>query len=359
MVDARTLRRILAVASAALLLGACSDAPQTVFDPAGPFAQRPDDLWQLVFWIAVGVFVVVQGLIIYAIWRFRQRPGEDDLPVQVHGNTRLEILWTVIPALILAGIAVPTVQTIFDLDRDPDGSMAVEVIGHRWWFEYRYPDHDIVTANELVIPAGQPVRLSMTAEESGGPTNAVIHSWWVPQLAGKQDVIPGRTTTLNVQADEPGKFQGQCAEYCGLSHANMRIRVTALPRAEFEQWVADQQAPAAEPEEGTLAAEGKEVFFSQACVACHTLDGTSFTTADGEELTAQSIVGPNLTHLMSREWFAGATFELTEENLARWLENPPAMKPMRATEDPSVGMPDLGLTPEEVEALVAYLMTLR
>lgn len=353
------LRMAAAALAAGLLLTACGGAPQSVFDPAGPFAERPDELWRLVFWIAVGVFVIVQGLIVYAVWRFRQRPDEDDLPVQVHGNTRLEIFWTIVPALILAGIAVPTVQTIFDLDRDPPGALAVEVVGHRWWFEYAYPEAEVTTANELVVPTGRPVRLQMTAEESGSPQNAVIHSWWVPALGGKQDVIPGRITTLNVQADQPGVYQGQCAEYCGLSHANMRIRVRALPPAEFDQWLADQQQPPAEPEPGTLAAQGKQAFFTGACTACHTISGTRFTTEDGEELTAGGLRGPDLTHLMSREHFAGAVFELNEDNLTEWLDDPPAMKPMRPDQSPSVGMPDLNLSSEEIRALVAYLMTLK
>lgn len=362
--DRPAKRRWLALttAVAALAVTACGAEPQSALDPKGPFARKPDDLWQLVFVIAIVVFVIVMGLIVYTIVSFRERPDDTALPVQTHGNTRLEIMWTVIPALILAGIAVPTVQTIFELDAEPADALTVQVIGHRWWWEYRYPGMgpdggDIVTANEMVIPVDTPVRLEMTAQEQGTAQNAVIHSFWIPKLAGKQDVVPGRITTLNLQADEEGRYLGQCAEYCGLSHANMRARVEAVSSADFEQWLADQAQPAAEPE-GDLAREGKQVFFREgsSCVGCHTLN------ARDVERPAEGITGPNLTHLMSRQEFAGAIFELNEENLTAWLENPSAMKPMRP--DFGVGMPDLfdETDPEaqrEIEALVAYLLSLQ
>jgi cytochrome c oxidase subunit 2 len=287
--------------------------------------------------------------------------------VQVHGNTKLEIFWTLVPALILAGIAVPTVRTIFELDAEPDGAIRVEVIGHRWWWEYRYPDHGgFVTANEIVIPVDVPVRLEMTAEEAGSAERAVIHSFWIPKLGGKQDVVPGRTTTLNIQADEEGRYLGMCGEYCGLSHANMRARAVAVSQAEFDEWVAQQQQPAAEPEPGTLAAEGAELFGAlenspRSCVACHAISGRG---------DAQAGVGPDLTHLMSRKEFAGAIFDLYErdengdftdepntELLAEWLRDPPAMKPMQPEDN--IGMPNLNLSDEEIEALVAYLITLK
>lgn len=340
---------LAAVAGAGLLLAACS-TPQSALDPQGPFAEKPDTLFRIVLGIAAFVFVFVNGLLIAALVRFRARKDRDDqsLPVQVHGNTRLEILWTLVPALILAGLAVPTVSTIFELDERPEGAMTVEVIGHRWWWEFRYPEQDIVTANEMVIPAERPIRLEMTAEEEGTASDAVIHSFWVPQLAGKQDVVPGRVTTLNLQADQPGRYLGQCAEYCGLSHANMRVRVVAEDEAGWREWVENQQSPPAEPESGTLAAEGKELLLERSCVACHTISGTD----------AQGVRGPDLTHFASREEFAGAIFEVNEENLTEWLEDPPAMKPMRPTEEPSVGMPDLGLNQDEIEALVAYLLSL-
>lgn len=359
-------RSLVLLALLAVLVAACSDAPQSMLDPQGPYAEQPDDLFQLVMWIALVIFILVQGLIIYSAVKFRERKDDDgSLPVQVHGNTKLELLWTIIPALILAGIAVPTVRTIFTLSGEPEGSITIEVIGHRWWWEYHYPDHGgIRTANELVIPVGVPIHLEMTAEEAGGPDNAVLHSFWIPPLAGKQDVVPGRITDLNMQADKPGRYLGMCGEYCGLSHANMRARAVAVPPDEFEQWVQEQQQPAQIPSDG-LAAEGARLFVEreggQACAACHTVQGL-----DG----AGGVVGPDLTHLMSRKEFAGAIFPLyeqlgpkefdlsqpREDLLKAWLENPVAMKPMQP--EFGIGMPNLNLTDEEVAALTAFLLTL-
>ena len=344
------------VLALALLLAACA-GDQSAMDPAGPYAQGPHDLIVPVMWIALGVFILVQGLIIVAIVRFRRRKDEtdDELPVQVHGNTRLEIVWTVIPAVILAAIAVPTVQGIFEQMDEPDDpdTLSIEVIGHRWWWEFYYPDYDIYTANEMVIPVDVPVRLELTASDPGRSVeDGVIHSFWVPQLAGKQDAVPGQVTHLNLQADEPGRYLGQCAEYCGLSHVNMRNRTIAVSQADFDEWVEQQTTPAEVPEDGTLAAEGREMFhgegLTRSCAACHQV-------WEGEGARAPS-QGPDLTHLMSREEFAGAIFDLDEQHLREWLEDPPAMKAMQP--ERGIGMPDLNLSEDEVDALVAYLMTL-
>lgn len=341
------------VLGSALVLTACGDAEQNALDPAGPYAQAPHDLITIVALIALGVFILVQGLIIYSVVRFRQREGDDALPVQTHGNTRLEIFWTVIPALILAAIAVPTVQMIFEQMEEPDGFLEVEVIGHRWWFEYHYADQDIFTANELVIPTGTTVRLKMTATDPArDATQGVLHSFWVPRLAGKQDLVPGQITYLNIEADEPGRYLGQCAEYCGVSHANMRIRVEALDPAGYEAWLAAQQDPAAIPDD-PLAARGRELFGDlgarQACASCHQV-----FEGEGQRIPG---TGPDLTHLMSRQEFAGAIHDLTPENLRAWLADPNAMKPMQYDHN-GIGMPDLDLSEEELDALVAYLLTL-
>ncbi len=351
----RRSRLTVVVSALALLASACS-GDQSAMHPRGPFAQAPHDLIVPVFWLALVVFVLVQGLIIYAVIKFRQRGEDDDeLPKQVHGNTRLEIVWTVIPALILAVIAVPTVQGIFAQMGEPeDDFLTVEVIGHRWWFEFYYPDWDIYTANELVIPVDTPVRLEMTAADPArDPSEGVIHSFWIPALAGKQDLVPGQTTFLNLQADEPDRYIGSCAEYCGLSHVNMRIRAESKTPADFEAWVANQTQPAPDPDPGSLAAEGAELFGSlddgrQSCVQCHQIWG-------GDAARAPNI-GPDLTHLMSRDEFAGAIHDLNEDNLRDWLRDPTAMKAMQP--ERGIGMPDLNLTEEEIDALVAYLMTL-
>ncbi len=345
----------IVVLALTLLLAACA-GDQSAMHPAGPYAQGPHDLIVPVLWIALGVFILVQGLIVVAIVRFRRRNEDDtELPVQVHGNTRLEIVWTIIPAVILAAIAVPTVQTIFETMEEPDDpdTLLVEVIGHRWWWEYYYPDYDIYTANELVMPVDTPVRLELTAADPGrSPEDGVIHSYWVPPLAGKQDAVPGQVTHLNLQADEPGTYLGQCAEYCGLSHVNMRNRAIAMTDEDFDTWVDQQTQPAEVPEEGTLEAEGREMFYgeglSRSCAACHQI-------WEGDTARAPS-QGPDLTHLMSRDEFAGAIYDLDEEHLRDWLANPLEMKAMQP--ERGIGMPDLNLSDDEVDALVAYLLTL-
>ena len=338
------------------LLTACG-GDQSSLDPAGPYAQEPHDLITIVAIIALIVFVLVQGLVILAAVRFREKSDDDgSLPVQVHGNTRMEIIWTVVPAVILAVIAVPTVQMIFSTMDEPDGDfLTVEVVGHRWWWEYYYPDYDVYTANELVIPAGTPVRLEMTAADPArSPDQGVIHSFWIPRLAGKQDVVPGQTTTLNLEANDPDQtFIGQCAEYCGLSHVNMRARVRTLDQAGFDAWVQEQQTPAAAPDAGAPEAEGRDLFADlgarPACAQCHQV-------WDGEAARSPG-VGPDLTHLLSREVFAGAIHDLTEDNLREWLADPNAMKSMQY-EHNGIGMPNLDLSDDEIDALVAYLLTL-
>lgn len=353
----RTRMTTILVLVLGLVLTACS-APQSAMDPAGPYAQAPHDLIRPVFMIALAVFILVQGLIVYAVIKFRRRPDDDgSLPVQVHGNTRLEIFWTVVPALILAGIAVPTVQMIFSTMAEPEGEfLEVEVIGHRWWWEFYYPEWDIYTANELVIPVDTPVRLSMTATDPvRSADQGVIHSFWIPAWAGKQDVVPGQTTFLNVQADEAGRYLGQCAEYCGLSHVNMRIRGVSMEQADFDAWVENQTSPAVQPTEG-LAAEGAELFGAtfetdigqRSCAACHQIWDGQGARAPGQ--------GPDLTHFASREEFAGAIFPRTDEELREWLRNPPAKKAMQP--ERNLGMPNLNLTEEEIDALVAYMQAL-
>ena len=318
-----------------LLAGCAKNAPQDTLEPKGPVARQIDHLINPVFWIAGVVFVLVQGLAIYTVMKYRHRDDAPE-PVQVHGNTKLELTWTIIPAVILLGIAVPTIITIFDLNRTPKNAINVTVIGHQFWWEYHYEDYGIVTANELYMPTGRPVQVTLRGDKSD-----VIHSFWVPPLAGKQDIIPGRVNHLHLQADEPGTYLGQCTEYCGLSHANMRNRAVAVPPAEFDAWVANQKLPPKEPPAGSDAHAGYELFTSKGCAGCHTINGRS-----------TGAVGPNLTHFESRGTFAGSLFDNTPGNLRRWLKDPPAEKP-------GVKMPNLGLTDDEIGKLVAYLETLQ
>lgn len=342
-------RQLLTLALLSTTLSACSfieiDSPLTTFKPAGPFARQIDDLFWIVFWIAAGVFAFVEIAILTVAFVFRDRPGREE-PKQNRGNAKLEVTWTIIPSLILAGIAVPTVQTIFDLTECGPDAMTVEVIGHQWWFEYAYPDEGITTANAMVIPAGKEVCAEMTSKD-------VIHSFWVPALNGKRDVQPGSTTILRLQADDPGEYWGHCAEFCGLSHSLMRARVIALPPAEYDAWVAAQTAPATLPEDGSQAAAGLAVYQAKGCTQCHTLDyGNDPAT---NIVAAENFNGPNLTHFNSRDVFAGAYLPYEglsrEDALREWLANPPKTKP-------GSFMPNLGLTAQEIDDLIAWLETL-
>ena len=341
-------RVVVAVGLFALLAAACGDVkPQDSLDPAGPFAREPDELWDLTFGIAAAIFVVVEGVLLFALVRYRHRPGRK--AAQFHGNTKLEIALTAVPTLILAGIAVPTVQNIFDLATVPGNALPVNVVAHRFWWQFEYPEQGFQTANELHIPTGRPVRLTLEgalADPVDGTDSEVVHSFWVPRLAGAQDVVPGHTNHMLLQADRPGVYLGQCKEFCGLSHANMRIRVVAQEPADFAEWVSEQQRPAAEQSAVAVGArlfqngaEGGGFPNGPACAACHAVD----PSVDG--------IGPNLAHFASRETFAGAMFENNEGNLRAWLADPPGVKP-------GARMPDLGLTADQIDALVAYLGTL-
>ncbi|MGH2768028.1 MAG: cytochrome c oxidase subunit II [Actinomycetota bacterium] len=330
----------------ALLLAGCArNAPQDALAPVGEIARQADALFRPVFYVAVVIFFLVEGMLLYALLRFRQR-SEMDAPVQVHGHTRLEVVWTAIPAIILAGVAVPTLRAIFDVSRPPTGNVLnIEVVAHQWWWEYRYPGlgpsptEPLVTANEMHVPVGRPVYLKLKSDD-------VIHSFWVPKIAGKQDVIPGRENFLKLKADEPGTFLGQCAEFCGLSHSRMRLVLIAQPEEEFQAWAEAQRRPAGEPAD-PLARRGRDLFLTQvfaggnSCSGCHAVSGTQ----------AAGIVGPDLTHVASRDTIAGATLKNPEE-LDEWLRNPPKLKAGSL-------MPNLKLSEDQVEALVAYLKTLQ
>ena len=370
----RTLPRTLLAAGVLIALGilaaACAPhATQDTLKPAGPYAQKIDSLFRPVFWIAVAVFVVVEGMLVYLAVRYRHRKGRREIPPQVHGNQRLEIAWTIVPAIILVGVAIPTISGIYALAAKPAGGvLEVNVIGHQWWWEFDYPGLDVTTANVLHIPVGEPVYASLCAagtgykgvtapngcQEAGSYGNVgddVIHSFWVPRLAGKQDVVPGRTNHLVLQADRPGTYSGQCAEFCGLSHADMRLEVVAQTPADFNAWVRQQQADAVTPPQGSLAATGLNEFLNGQCIACHAIQGP---TVNDQPLTQTG--GPNLTHLTSRDCFAGCIFEMTRENLAMWLKDPSAVK---GGVPGGASMPDYNLTDEQIRALVAYLMTLK
>lgn len=334
---------------ALLFSGGCALAlPQSTLHPAGDVAQKQQNLFVFIFWIAAAIFVVVELLIVVAVFRFRRRAGQEGrMPPQTHGNTPMEIAWTVAPAIIVIAITIPTVRGIagtYDPPSDQAGlaeAIDVEVVGHQWWWEFRYmePGTDqvlFVTANEMHIPVGAVVRLSLQSAD-------VIHSFSVPRLAGTRDTIPGRTNRMWFRATQAGTFPGQCREFCGTSHANMKTVVVAHEsRAEYDAWVRAQQAPALAP--AGNAARGAQLFQQGACVGCHTIKGTP----------AQERVGPDLTHFGSRTTIAGAMLakDPQGDSLRRWLRNPPDVKPGSI-------MPNLNLTEQDINDLATYLESLK
>ena len=347
---ARILLRLAPLAALiGLFVGCTPSHPQSTFDTLGPVAESQVVLFYWIFWAGLVVFLLVGGPLLYAALKFRRREGEGD-PEQVHGNRRLEIAWTIAPAIVLAIVAVPTIITIFDNAHSPEtpeqGGLVVEVIGHQWWFEFRYPDHDVITAGEMHIPTGKPINIKLDSVD-------VIHSFWVPKLAGKVDMIPNNDNTMWLKADEAGVYFGQCAEFCGVSHASMRFKVIAQPQAEFDAWLLAQAAPAIEPTD-PLAIAGHDVFMSRAvlCFRCHTVKGSRL---------ARGTIGPNLTHFASRNEFAGSIMENTQDHLREWLEDPGKMKPgnmMSEEAEVYTGVVP-PLTEPQVSALIAYLRGLK
>ena len=319
-----------------LVLAGCGllDSPATTLLPRSDFGWISHRIFlQILRWDAA-IFLVVQLLLLVAVLRFRERDPET-VPRQVRGSAPLEIAWTLIPAVILTFIAFPTVAAIFRTQAaPPKDALRVKVIGHQWWWEFQYPELGIVTASDLHVPAGRAVSLEIASAD-------VIHSFWVPRLGGKRDAIPGGVTRIVLTADAPGEYYGQCAEFCGASHANMRhLAIVHAPEA-FAAWAAKQKEPALTPPDGSPAAAGREVFRTGTCVGCHTVRGMS---AGG--------IGPDLTHVGSRRTIAGGILPNTPENLARWVRHAPAVKPGSL-------MPEQKLSDPEVAALVAYLQSLQ
>jgi cytochrome c oxidase subunit 2 len=331
-----SIKKLKLVPFMVLFISCIENAPMDSLSPEGPYARTIDDLFWLTFWIAVGVFFLVLTILLVAVVVFRDKPDKPE-PKQIHGNTKLELLWTVIPVLILVAIAIPTVKTIFDLAKEPENAMKVEVVGHQWWFEFKYPQYGITTANVLIIPEDKPIRLEMWS-------NDVMHNFWVPKLNGKRYLVPGQLTYLNLYADNAGEYWAQCGEYCGLSHSKMRARVISLSSSDFNMWVENELKEARRPEEGTLAAEGEQVYLNAGCTQCHVINGVWDIQGDR--------VAPNLTHVASRHVLGGASFKNNPEDLTKWLSNPSAIKP-------GTFMPNLELTEDEIVALIEYLGTLK
>ncbi|PZF92784.1 cytochrome c oxidase subunit II [Micromonospora deserti] len=304
-----------------------------MLSPMGANASRAAGLWWLMFWIGVVVWVLVTAATLYALVR-RRRDRHDPLTARRWENAPLVWGGIVLPSVVLVLLTGVSIDAMRHRDH-PDASQAtvVQVIGHQWWWEVRYPERDVVTANEVHVPAGRPVRLELTTAD-------VIHSFWVPALAGKIDLVPGRSNTLSINTDRPGVYEGRCAEFCGLQHAKMRFRVVVEPESSFQDWLAAQGTSAAEPADD-LAARGRQVFLSASCVYCHTIRGTA----------AVGSVGPDLTHLASRDTLAAGIMPNTKGHLGGWIVDPQQVKP-------GARMPSSDLPPDDLQALLAYLGSL-
>ncbi len=325
----------------------------SIFDPASPPAASIRDLAIVVLSITGLIFLVVEAVLIYSIVRFKKRStSSPNEPPQVYGSHSIEIAWTAAPALIVFVLVLVVARTEWDVrPKTPapavgDNALHVTVVGRQWWWEYRYEWYDgkklnFVTANELHVPASdddemgveRPIYLALKSAD-------VCHSFWVPRLAGKTDLIPGKTNQMWFQTTERGLFLGQCAEFCGTQHAKMLLRVQVDAPKDFEKWLADQERDAQTPTGD--AKIGMIAFFQQSCVNCHRIGGT----------TALGTYGPDLTHLMSRETLASGIVPNTKENLRLWVADPQKLKP-------GCLMPAFGLTSGDVDSIVEYLRTLK
>jgi len=325
------------LAATALAISGCGGPfPQSTLQPRSDFARATDVLFTDIFWWATGVFLVVETLLVVALIRFRHREGRA-APKPTHGHTLMEIAWTLAPAAILVFVAVPTVRTIFATAGEaPADALKVDVIGHQWWWEFRYPELALVTANELHVPLGRALQLSITSAD-------VIHAFWAPSLGGKRDAIPGHVNRIAFRATDLGDYSGQCAEFCGASHANMRLRVVVDSDSGFGRWATGQLAGPAAPTPGTPAEQGKAVYARSACIGCHTIQGVS-----------PGVIGPNLTHVGSRTTLASGLFPNDSAHLAGWIADAPALKPgslMMRMKPP--------LSDADIAGVVAYLESLQ
>jgi cytochrome c oxidase subunit 2 len=408
--DRRTLR-LIALAGLTLLLAACAGDAEldTRTDLAGPEAREIEDFLRWVLWIAYAIGAVVTFVILAAWRRFRVKGEyeEGDWPAQTHGNNALEIGWTIAPAVLLAIIAIFTISVHASLNSDDANPIAIElaagtidwepevvVIGQQWWWEYQYhfgdveldaqrletlPRADLTTATQMVIPVGEEIELEITSRD-------VIHSHWIPSLNGKRDAVPGRQfSPWKIQADEPGVYFGQCTEFCGLSHSRMRMQVIALEMDEFQSWVSAQMegvpldgadqayvdaVVAGDSPTATNSVQRGINTFRTKCASCHLMDGVADDLWSEDRVAEQLVAGaaPNLTHFATRTTFAGGIFNVWDpdtgdfntNDVRAWLQNPAALKenytdPVSDDDSRMRGMPNLGLSTQEIDDLVALL----
>lgn len=405
--------------AALVLLSGCVQNPNSVFHNRTEFNREVGDLFSLLIWLGIAVFIFTEIMLVYAIWRFRSRPGQPRQPEQTHGNTKLEILWTVIPAVVLAVIAVPTVQVIFKTQGEARAdALQIEVVGHQWWWEFNYPEYGIRTANEVYMPIGRTVNFHLK-------THDVLHSFWIPGLGGKRDLVNNRTNYLWFTPDSTTEdvFNGFCAEYCGTSHANMRFKAFTVTPEQFASWVAHQTSgpayvmptpgsapapttPPARAGRATTAAapptltepapiqagfigyardrmpaytvpqtpipanlavdttlvgdvaRGAQYVAYGTCIGCHTVKGSQ---------TLIGKTGPDLTHVGSRLTIAGGLFPNDKRHLTAWIKNARSMKPGSFMPTLGIGQYDpidkknitVGLNDQQIADIVAYLQALK
>jgi cytochrome c oxidase subunit 2 len=322
---------------------AFAQSPTSIFDPAATPAHSIFDLSMLVLSVTLAIFLIVAGLLLYALIRFRHRSTDSDRePPQIYGSNQIELSWTVIPILIVVMLFLTTTRVILGTEAIPKPASALDVIviGHQFWWEYRYPRLGVVTANELHVPISNPATPTPTYLTMSSAD--VSHSFWVPRLAGKMDVIPNRVNVMWIDPKQAGLFLGQCAQYCGTQHAKMLLRVYAQSPEDFAAWVNQQKQPARQDFSGNpAAAEGQAVFMHSACINCHTIAGT----------VATGRFGPDLTHLGSRDTIASGPVQNTSENLRKWIDHPDSMKPGSL-------MPSMHLNDHDLDVITAYLTQL-
>jgi cytochrome c oxidase subunit II len=327
-----------------LLVAGCNrpDVPN-MLDVQGPGAAQIARLWWLMFWLGLAVLLLVLALVTYAVFRDRPRQSSAQSDER-HGERLIVYGGVVLPVPILA---IVLGYTLFSGNvvtqpgsarlQEPASYLTIEVIGHQFWWEVHYPEQGVLTANEIHIPTGEPVFIRLTSRD-------VIHSFWVPQLHGKLDMVPGETNTMWIEADDVGVYRGICAEFCGIQHAHMHFLVVAQPADEFAAWLAHQQQPAAEPAD-PLIRQGQQVFMGAACVYCHTVNGLN-------EVPPTGTLGPDLTHVASRQTLAAGILENNRNNLGSWIVDPQSIKAGNR-------MPPTRLNSEDFQALLAYLESLR
>jgi cytochrome c oxidase subunit 2 len=349
-----------------LLFAACGGNSPTILSPAGPVAGQEANLFWFILIVATIVFVFVEGWLIVNVVRFRERPNSPQ-PRQIHGNNTVELIWTVAPSIVLFLVLAFTIRTMFGLAQPAGNHIEVRAAGHQWWWEFNYiKNGNITTADSLYVPTGTVVQVDLYSAN-------VIHSFWIPQLTGKTDVIPGHNNIMWFQANTPGIYRGECAEYCGTQHAHMDFDVVAVSPADYAIWLSQQQAAAASPT-NSLAKQGLALFKgSGTCSGCHGIVGVDLTSYNDPK--AASFIGPNLTHFGSRHLIAGgvlSTSNITKYNwsndpncqivnnhvanpngcgLYQWLSNPQAIKPGNDMNIPS-------LSDQQITQLIAYLQTL-